>query len=161
MWMRPVPLTPHELVDPDGAHAGPLRPGPMVALTGSAGKDATAALVGRSAPGPSGGRREGLGARTRQRGSRRQQGQQAGGPGGHARDATARGPDRILDRGGEDGGDRQRAGLPYALETERVERRERLEMVDGHGRHVGGGGQEIVHVAAGEELAGLVVGDLL
>src|SRR5262245_61324436 len=90
-----------------------------------------------------------------------QQIQEACGAERHARHAPAARPDRILDRRGEDSGHWERARFADALEPQWVQGRERLEMVDDHGRHVGGGGQQVVHVGAGQELAALVVADLL
>ena len=59
-------------------------------------------------------------------------------------------------------GHRQRAGLAHALEAERVQRRERLEVVDDAcGGTSVARGQRVVHVAAGQRLARLVVADLL
>src|SRR4029453_9577474 len=68
--------------------------------------------------------------------------------GGAARPPPARSapPDRILDRRGEDGGHWERARFADTLEPQWVQGRECLEVVDDHGRHVGGGGQQVVHV---------------
>ena len=79
----------------------------------------------------------------------------------HRRDAEA-GQDGalgVLDGSGEDGGRRDHAGLPRALDPERVEGRGRLEVVDvDRGRHLCDVGHEEVHEGGVEQLPGLVVG---
>ena len=69
--------------------------------------------------------------------------------------------ERVLHRVGHRGRSRDRAALAHALGAERRDRRRVLEPVDLDGGHVGRGGLEVVHEGRREELARLVVAELL
>src|SRR5580765_8775579 len=80
---------------------------------------------------------------------------------GHLELRHAEGRQRVdggIDHGGRDA---DAPGLPHALGAERVERRGRARLHDLNVRHLVGARDRIVHERASEELAVLVVDDLL
>src|SRR5262249_26731232 len=76
-------------------------------------------------------------------------------------DLDAEGAQRVFDGVADGRGRGDGAALAQALEPQRVARREALEVAEGDRRHLAARRQQVVHQAAAQKLAVLVVHQLL
>src|SRR3990170_5038866 len=90
-----------------------------------------------------------------------QQLEDAGGCQRHARDADAAVPERVLDGVADGRGGGDDAALAHALDAQLVDRRGEVEVVDLERRHHARARHRVVHEGAGQELAGVVIDQLL